>query len=114
MDHCKNGLLFMSNYHEPTDQASSVLRQLEEAAGREERTAPLVAKESKMWMGRIDNANRQRASFSTRRRSSKWWFPLFTFTINTQLNNAYMVYTRYNFMKRGAVKKGRSQGCASS
>ena len=60
------------------------------------RDAPEIARDYNQKMGGVGDCDRQRAFFSTKRRSSKWWFPLFTLSLDSAINNAWMIYKRHN------------------
>ena len=108
LDHGDKGCLFMSNYHEPQDSnnPSHVMRKRRDAEGRVERDAPAIAIDYNAKMGGVDDCDRQRAFFSTKRRSHKWWFPIFTLSLDNAINNAWMIYKRYN-----VTTGNRKDGC---
>jgi hypothetical protein len=80
--------LLMNNFHEPRDSnnPSQVMRKRRDTTGKID--APVIALDYTLKMGGVDKYDRLRASFSTRLRSFKWRFHLFTLTLDTAINNA--------------------------
>jgi hypothetical protein len=48
-------------------------------------------------MGGVDLADQRRKYFTLARKSSKWWKYLFSFILDTAVNNAYIMYLTSNY-----------------
>ena len=96
----------MSTFHHPhTSQAQdfSILRkQKNPFVAASARECPEVAIDYGKYMGGVDDADRLRAFFTLRRPSRKWWWAVFTFILDTAMQNAWFVFGRIH----GGVDRG--------
>ena len=86
----KKGIPLINTVATPNDQ-TTVLRRNKDGT-HSEVSCPLSVKFYNAYMGGVDLFDARRKTYSTSRKSKKWWYRLFYFILDTAVVNSYIIY----------------------
>ena len=82
----------LSSIHTNPQAVGTVLRRERGQSGRTAIKAPMAAVDYNNFMAAVDKCDQMRGTYSTQRRTAKWWMPLFTWTLDAAAVNCYGVH----------------------
>ena len=87
-------VLFMTTAHKPSSGDTQVRRKVPGTQGRPLRKAPVAAEQYNLNMGGCDTGDNLRARTTIHLRASKWWKAIFCYSLDSAVNNAYLIYNK--------------------